>query len=263
MSRSPLLANSTLVGMGFVRGQLMDIGSFPGLIKGDLPVYGELYEINDETLKQLDYVEGYHESSKANSLFVRDQVTVNPLDGSSAIQAITYLYNRSPYRMTNIPHGDYRRFVAERRSPNQWYLAYGSNMLSSRLAERVGKLQTQVTGYLEGFKLVFNKRGNDHTAKANVEYVGIDHQCPFVAYLLEPHQMNYLDGYEGVNAHYTRVGLPYFNRLMHKNELGQIYLANPNKVIRTQNPSKDYLRIIKQGYAEHGFDPDSIDASDS
>jgi len=83
-----------------VRGKLLDLGAYPGLIPGDDWVLGELWSIAAEhtprTLEVLDQVEGYDPSSD-RGLDLRRTVSVWPLasladshQGSPA-QAYTYL----------------------------------------------------------------------------------------------------------------------------------------------------------------------------
>lgn len=39
---------------------LHDLGAFPAVtLKGDTPITGEIYEVNDEVFKRLDMLEGY------------------------------------------------------------------------------------------------------------------------------------------------------------------------------------------------------------
>ena len=55
-----LLANSTYKGAGTVKGTLINLGSFPALLKeGDSIVHGELYDVTDAILSMLDMLEGH------------------------------------------------------------------------------------------------------------------------------------------------------------------------------------------------------------
>jgi hypothetical protein len=49
------------------------------------------------------------------------------------------------------------------------YFAYGSNMLSERLIQRIGKFHRGTKAKLEGYTLVYNKKSIDGSAKANIE----------------------------------------------------------------------------------------------
>ena len=48
------------------------------------------------------------------------------------------------------------------------YLTYGSNLHPSRLIERVGPVECAGKVCLPGWKLMFDKRGSDGSAKANL-----------------------------------------------------------------------------------------------
>lgn len=54
------------------------------------------------------------------------------------------------------------------------YFAYGSNLYLPRFRQRVPSAQVLATACLPGFKLQFNKRGLDGSAKANACFTGVD-----------------------------------------------------------------------------------------
>ena len=50
--RHNVLENARFVGYGFIKGfKLYDLGPYPAIAKGNGTVYGEVYEISPETLK--------------------------------------------------------------------------------------------------------------------------------------------------------------------------------------------------------------------
>lgn len=49
-----------------------------------------------------------------------------------------------------------------------YYFAYGSNMSVSRLQSRITIEEDVGAAYLEGWQMVFNKRGRDGSGKANL-----------------------------------------------------------------------------------------------
>ncbi len=51
---------------------LVDLGAFPGLIPGSFYVYGEYYEIKDEMIKHLDWLEGHP------SFYCRKRIKMTP-----------------------------------------------------------------------------------------------------------------------------------------------------------------------------------------
>ncbi len=96
-----LAAASTFLDEGAVRGRLLDLGRYPGLIDGDGRVRGEIYRLDDpELLPVLDREEGYN--------FERRRAIVTLANGRRA-RAWVYRYRGPQNRAVPIPDGDYRR----------------------------------------------------------------------------------------------------------------------------------------------------------
>ena len=96
-----LAGGATVVGPGTVRGRLLDLGRYPGLVDGSGRVRGEVYRLDDpELLPVLDREEGYN--------FVRRQGIVT-LAGGRRVRAWLYRYRGPREQATPIPSGDYRR----------------------------------------------------------------------------------------------------------------------------------------------------------
>jgi gamma-glutamylcyclotransferase (GGCT)/AIG2-like uncharacterized protein YtfP len=96
-----LARGATFEGEGTVRGRLVDLGRYPGLVPGDGRVRGEIYRLDDaELLPVLDREEGYN--------FVRQRTIVTLASGRRA-RAWTYRYRGPRERAVPVPHGDYRR----------------------------------------------------------------------------------------------------------------------------------------------------------
>ena len=58
---SLLATGARFVGFGRVRGDLLNLGRYPGLVGGRGPVHGEVYEVEDpELLRAIDRAEGYN-----------------------------------------------------------------------------------------------------------------------------------------------------------------------------------------------------------
>jgi gamma-glutamylcyclotransferase (GGCT)/AIG2-like uncharacterized protein YtfP len=92
---------STFVGEGLVRGRLLDLGHYPGLVDGAGRVRGEIYRLDDpELLAVLDRAEGYN--------FDRRRATVTLANGRR-VRAWIYRYRGCRERAVLIPDGDYRR----------------------------------------------------------------------------------------------------------------------------------------------------------
>jgi gamma-glutamylcyclotransferase (GGCT)/AIG2-like uncharacterized protein YtfP len=102
-----LARRAAFVGEGHVRGRLVALGRFPGLVPGAGRVRGELFRLHDpELLPVVDREEGYN--------FVRCRATVTRLDGRR-VRAWLYRYTGSQTMATPIPRGEWRRRGDSRR----------------------------------------------------------------------------------------------------------------------------------------------------
>jgi|ERR1700757_868425 gamma-glutamylcyclotransferase (GGCT)/AIG2-like uncharacterized protein YtfP len=115
----PTMQRLRRVGRGFVRGQLFDLGEYPGAIlsrKGPT-IAGQIFELPDdpEVLKRLDDYEGFDRSDPQASLFIRQRRSVQREDGSKVFCWV-YIYNRPLTRARALRGGDYAK-GRSRRSP--------------------------------------------------------------------------------------------------------------------------------------------------
>lgn len=80
------------------RGQLLDLGLFPGLVRGEGVVHGELMTFPvmhlATVLAVVDHLEGFVEGDPAASLFLREQIVAETEQGD-LVDAIAYFYNQS------------------------------------------------------------------------------------------------------------------------------------------------------------------------
>ena len=87
------------------------------------------------------------------------------------------------------------------------YFAYGSNMNTAQVVDRIGEPLASFTGALASYRLRFNKiaRG-DGSAFANVEHVPGDDDAVVLGkvFLLSARQLSEMDMYEGAPTHYSR-----------------------------------------------------------
>lgn len=85
------------------------------------------------------------------------------------------------------------------------YFAYGSNMLTRRIRapERAPSAATLGTGYLEGRRLTFDKRGQDGSGKCDAEPTGNEADRVYgVLYEISPADKRALDAAEGLGRGY-------------------------------------------------------------
>ena len=92
------------LGKGVARGQLYDLGAYPGAVfagdtLGATDIDGEVYEVPDaSTWQQLDAYEGFEPGDLASSLFVRRQIDVRMAEGGGDAVCWAYEYNRATGR---------------------------------------------------------------------------------------------------------------------------------------------------------------------
>lgn len=88
------------MGPATVRGSLLSLGRYPGLVEGAGRVNGELYRVQSpELLPAVDREEGYN--------FVRRLTPVTRADGRS-VRAWLYWYRGPRAGASPIPEGDWR-----------------------------------------------------------------------------------------------------------------------------------------------------------
>ena len=103
-----LARGARFVESGKVRGRLVDLGPYPGMVTGVGQIKGEVYRVEDpELLPVLDAEEGYN--------FQRSRVFATLASGRH-VQVWVYRYRGPRDRAIPIPDGDYRR---ARPAPSQ------------------------------------------------------------------------------------------------------------------------------------------------
>ena len=96
-----LARGARLVDRGKVRGRLLNLGAYPGMVTGVGQVKGEVYRLDDpELLPVLDAEEGYN--------FERSRVVATLANGRHA-RVWVYRYRGPREGAVPIPDGDYRR----------------------------------------------------------------------------------------------------------------------------------------------------------
>lgn len=89
-----------------VRGELYDLGEYPGLRRGEGWVEGEVHRFSriGEILKLMDEMEGYHPQAPEKGLYVREMVKAN-FDSGEACRAWTYYYRGFTDGARRLPGG--------------------------------------------------------------------------------------------------------------------------------------------------------------
>ena len=107
------IKGSKLIGQGSIYGKLFDIGNYPALKEGENIIIGELYNIDDLTLKNCDQLEGYNQDDSENSPYIRKSVTVF-LD-KKELCAHVYYCNFGTNHYKEIESGNYKEYMDDKR----------------------------------------------------------------------------------------------------------------------------------------------------
>lgn len=127
-----------------------------------------------------------------------------------------------------------------------YYFAYGSNMNSSRLCERLSRagqaLLGRRHGSLAGYRLTFDKVSSQ---QAWVGYANIvpDARSHVEGTLnaMSAQALETLDAVELVPHHYQRVLLPVRDAASGQIVQAHAYIANPRMVRQNLKPTRDYI----------------------
>jgi gamma-glutamylcyclotransferase len=140
----------------------------------------------------------------------------------------------------------------EKMNGDQWYFAYGSNLLVDQKEKRTGRIRQAVRSRLKGYRFAFNKRGGSGQIYANIapddtaEVWGI-------VYLCNPEAIRRMDQCEGVaSGHYERI------RVTVETDTGEkvdaiTYVAGEDFICEPGKPSDQYLGTIISGARHHAL----------
>ncbi|MEJ2602931.1 MAG: gamma-glutamylcyclotransferase [Gammaproteobacteria bacterium] len=129
------------------------------------------------------------------------------------------------------------------------YLAYGSNLHPERLRRRTPSAALVTTCELPGWRLSFEKRGHDGSAKATITHTGDRaHRVHAAVYDMVPAEKPALDRVEGLNQGYHEhaLSLP---------GIGEVwtYLAETEYTDASLVPFRWYRDLVVAGARFHRF----------
>ncbi|EIC19633.1 gamma-glutamylcyclotransferase family protein [Thiorhodovibrio frisius] len=93
MEKESVLAAAEFLGAATITAQLFDLGWYPGVSEGDSQVIGELYDIDQTILADVDAIEGFDEHYPAQSLFVRKTLEARSLSDGQSVNDFCYFFN--------------------------------------------------------------------------------------------------------------------------------------------------------------------------
>lgn len=236
------LKDSRYVGFGYTEGfKMYDLGSYPGVIKGDGVIWGEVYEIDENLLRKLDEIEDYR--GREDDLYVRsktrvyfDQKRKYYLDN-----VYLYVYNQDISYRDEIESGDYAAYVGMPRVIN--YFAYAENTNLNVLKERgVKKILKEIKAVLPGYKMIFNIKCK-YGYCANIKEFEGGRICGYV-YVMFEDDLNFLDKAEEHLIRYVRETFKVVDE-NGKEYFGLAYVSDYKE--GEEKPSEEYVKAIVEG----------------
>lgn len=187
--------NKLIAEQAWVYGELYDTGlGYPSMkVQGlESKVYGELYEINSESISALDELEDYIPGRKEN---LYNRILQDIHTDTGVVQAFVYVSNKDELLIAPILHGDWKLYRLVDTKPDKiLYFAYGSCMDTARFqaansAQYFEKVRG--AGVLKGYSMKYTFAAADGGRADIMEdggtTEGIVYEIPYdaVAYLYE------------------------------------------------------------------------------
>ena len=133
--------------------------------------------------------------------------------------------------------------------------AYGSNMLTARLRERVSSAAAVGTGRLPGHVLKWHKRSRDGSGKCDIESTGLNEEVVWgVLFELDSAEKPALDRAEGLNDGYTERQLDIITDCGTVRAVAYIATAKDAAL----RPYHWYKAFVVAGAREHGLPPEYL-----
>jgi len=107
---SPFISHGILYGARLVH--LRD--GFPGVIEGEGTVFGEVYRVDELTLKAIDLFEEFNELFPEESFYIRKLKPVRLIPMNEFVEAWVYFLNPmlvEDLDFTEVPFGNWREFL--------------------------------------------------------------------------------------------------------------------------------------------------------
>lgn len=137
------------------------------------------------------------------------------------------------------------------------YFAYGSNMLSRRLIERVPSAIVLSTGYIRGYTLRFNKRSKDESGKGNAVKTDNPEDVVYgVLFEIEEAEQSLLNKYEGLSKGYNIENVEVITA--DRSFRAFTYLADVAAVDDSLIPYPWYKDLVVEGAKQHFLLPEYI-----
>lgn len=102
-----LQKNARYIGEARIKGDLYKVDFYPGLVKSESVVHGEVYEIKDRSyvFHYLDQYEDFNAENPEHSLYLRERSEVVLEKSGEKKEAWVYYYNRPIGHLKKYPKG--------------------------------------------------------------------------------------------------------------------------------------------------------------
>lgn len=138
------------------------------------------------------------------------------------------------------------------------YFAYGSNMCTRRLRERVPSAVVLFVARLNGYRFIFHKRSQDGSAKADAfETVNPTDVVWGVVFKIDGREKSNLDKAEGLGKGYKQKQVDVIG-VTGRGTSVFTYVAEPESVDPRLTPYSWYKRFVLEGASQHGLPEDYI-----
>lgn len=137
------------------------------------------------------------------------------------------------------------------------YFAYGSNMSTARLRQRMPSCKPLGIAILPGHALRFHKRSTDKSGKCNAFAIGNDNSVIGVLFSFDPAERAKLDEAEGVGSGYEHAMVTVINDKGRRRKV-LTYLATPDYIDDSLKPYSWYKDFVLAGGREHSLPPEYI-----
>ena len=137
------------------------------------------------------------------------------------------------------------------------YFAFGSNLSSARLLERIPSAVKHCVATLDRHQLRWHKCGRDRSGKCDIHFTGNRRDCVHgVIYMMTHEQKLVLDGYEGEGIGYQRREISVVSQAGETIEAFSYFALQINHGLQ---PYHWYKEHVLRGAVEHGLPIDYVD----
>jgi cation transport regulator ChaC len=138
-------------------------------------------------------------------------------------------------------------------SPSLLYFAYGSNLVTTRLAGRTGGCSSRGRATLAGHRLRFHKRSRDGSGKADAFRTGeVSDRVIGVLFEIPAAAKPALDRAEGLNKGYAQKTVKVVLEGVGEVE-AFTFMAETSAIDERRQPTREYRDMVVAGATEHSL----------